>query len=161
MISMIVAVAENLAIGKNNDLLWHIPADLKRFKAITTGHTVVMGRKTYLSLPRRPLPDRRNIVISDIIGENLPGCDLVYSIEEALEHCSPDDECFIIGGASVYRQCLPFTQRLYLTKVHKEFEGDVFFPGINEEEWNIISSELIPDTGNLGFSYTNLVLERI
>jgi dihydrofolate reductase len=161
MISMIVAVAENLAIGKNNDLLWHIPADLKRFKAITTGHTVVMGRKTYLSLPRRPLPDRRNIVISDIIGENLPGCDLVYSIEEALEHCAPDDECFIIGGASVYRQCLPFTRRLYLTKVHKEFEGDVFFPQINEEEWRVISTETIPETEELGFGYTNLVLERI
>lgn len=160
MISMIVAIAANRAIGKNNELLWHLPADLKRFKALTTGHTVIMGRNTYISLPKRPLPNRRNLVISDIIGENLPGCEQVYSIEEALEKCQGEEEHFVIGGASVYRQCLPFTDRLYLTKIHKEFEGDVFFPEINMDDWNVISEELIPPCAEHDFSYTNLVLER-
>lgn len=158
---MIVAVAGNLAIGKNNDLLWHIPADLKRFKEITTGHTVIMGRNTYLSLPKRPLPNRRNLVISDIIGENLSGCELVYSIEEALEKCHQDEENFVIGGASVYRQFLPFTDRLYLTQVHKNFDGDVFFPSIDFSEWKLISQETIEQTAGLDFSYSNLVLEKI
>lgn len=161
MISMIVAVAKNLAIGKNNELLWHIPADLKRFKAITTGHTVIMGRNTFLSLPNRPLPNRRNLVISDIIGESLPGCELVYSIEEALEKCNHDEECFIIGGASVYRQCLPYTRRLYLTQVHKEFDGDVFFPKLDFSEWKLVSEETFPPTEKHDFSYSNLILERL
>jgi dihydrofolate reductase len=157
---MIVAVAENMAIGKNNELLWHIPADLKRFKAITTGHTVVMGRNTWLSLPKRPLKDRRNIVITDQNSEVFEGCVLVASVEEAMAHCHPDDESFIIGGASVYRQCLPLTDRLYLTKVHKVFEGDVFFPEIDMNEWNVVSEEIIQDNAGLGFSYSNLILNR-
>lgn len=161
MISMIVAIAANRAIGKNNELLWHIPADLKRFKALTTGHTVIMGRNTYLSLPKRPLPGRRNLVISDIIGENLPGCEQVYSIEEALEKCSDHEENFVIGGASVYRQCLPFTDKLYLTKIHKDFDGDVFFPAINMSEWLLISEELIQPCSDHEFSYSNLILERL
>jgi dihydrofolate reductase len=161
MISIIVAIAENYAIGKNNDLLWHIPEDLKRFKRLTTGHTIIMGKNTYESLPRRPLPNRRSIVITDDPSESFEGCTTVHSIEEAMKHCDPSEENFIIGGASVYRQFLPFADRLYLTMVNKSFDGDVFFPEINFSLWKVISTEDVPDDGILGFSYSNNIYERI
>jgi dihydrofolate reductase len=160
MISIIVAIAENLAIGKNNDLLWHIPDDLKRFKQITRGHAVVMGKRTFESLPRRPLPDRRNIVITDVAGELIPGCEMAYSINDAMALCNPDEESFIIGGASVYRQFLPLAGRLYLTRVHQSFEGDVFFPEMDESQWKLISAEHHPDDPANPFSYTYEVYER-
>jgi dihydrofolate reductase len=160
MISIIVAIAENYAIGKNNDLLWHIPEDLKRFKRITTGHKIIMGKKTYLSLPFRPLPNRENIVITDNPADVFPGCTLVYSVTEAMNRCKPGEENFIIGGASVYRQFLPFADRLYLTLVHKEFEGDVFFPVINFDDWTVVSREDISVDPGLGFAYTYLVCDR-
>ena len=136
MISIIVAIASNNAIGKNNDLLWHIPADLKRFKLITSGHPVIMGKRTWESLPRRPLPNRRNIVITDIQGETIEGCEMAYAIDEAIAMCDPAEENFIIGGASVYRQFLPHADRLYLTLVKKDFDADVFFPEIDFSQWN-------------------------
>jgi len=160
MISIIVAIAENFAIGKNNDLLWHIPEDLKRFKKITTGHKIIMGKKTYLSLPVRPLRNRENIVITDLPGEVFEGCTVVYSVAGALEKCNSDEENFIIGGASVYRQFLPLTDRLYLTRVHKKFEGDVFFPAIDFQEWQIISWEDLPVDDQLGFAYSYVVYDR-
>lgn len=160
MISIIVAIAENYAIGKNNDLLWHLPEDLKRFKKLTTGHKVIMGKKTYLSLPFRPLRNRENIVITDTPGEIFDGCTVVYSIKEALERCSTNEECFIIGGASVYQQLLPFANRLYITWVHKEFEGDVFFPLIDFKEWKIVLQEDLPLDGQLGFDYSYVVYDR-
>ena len=154
MLSIIVAIAENLAIGKNNDLLWHIPRDLKRFKRITSGHTVIMGKRTYYSLPKRPLPDRRNLVITDIPGEIIDGCTMAYSIEDAIAKCDMAEENFIIGGASVYAQFLPFADRLYLTRIHKHFEGDVFFSGIDFSGWQLISKEDFPVDEGLGFSYS-------
>ena len=161
MISIIVAIAENRAIGKNNDLLWHIPADLKRFKQITSGHTVIMGKRTWESLPRRPLPNRRNIVITDIPGEKIEGCEMVYSIEEAVAACTPGEENFIIGGASVYNQFLPNADRLYLTFVHKSFDADVFFPEIDFSQWKLISKEdFQPDEVN-DFSYSNETYDRV
>jgi dihydrofolate reductase len=161
MISIIVAIAENMAIGKNNDLLWHIPADLKRFKQITSGHPVIMGKRTWESLPRRPLPNRRNIVITDVAGEKIEGCEMAYSIEEAIGMCNVDDENFIIGGASVYRQFLPHADRLYLTLVHKPFDADVFFPEIDFSQWKLIASEdFLPDEMN-DFSYTNATYDRV
>ena len=161
MISIIVAIAENLAIGKNNDLLWHISEDLKRFKMITTGRTVVMGKRTFDSLPRRPLPNRRNVVITDVPGEKIEGCEMAYSITEAINLCPKEEENFIIGGASVYRQFLPFTDRLYLTRVHKPFEGDVFFPEIDFSAWRLISREDFPESGANAFSYSYEVYDRI
>jgi dihydrofolate reductase len=161
MISIIVAIAKNLAIGKNNDLLWHLPDDLKRFKRITLGHKVIMGRNTYLSLPFRPLKERENIVISDKPEEVFQGCTMVRSIAEAVTLCSSQEECFVIGGASVYTQFLPYADKLYITWVHKDFEGDVFFPGINFEEWNLISEENCPVDENLGFSWSYTIYERI
>jgi len=161
MISIIVAIAENLAIGKNNDLLWHIPADLKRFKRITSGHPVIMGKRTWESLPRRPLPNRRNIVITDIPGEKIEGCEMAYSINEAVAKCNPAEENFIIGGASVYRQFLPHAHRLYLTLVQKSFDADVFFPEIDFSQWKLISKEeFLPDEIN-DFTYTNETYDRI
>jgi dihydrofolate reductase len=160
MISIIVAIAENYAIGKNNNLLWHIPEDLKRFKRITTGHKIIMGKKTYLSLPFRPLRNRENIVITDNPEDVFEGCTVVYSIAEALKRCETAEENFIIGGASVYNQFFPYTDRLYLTRVHREFEGDVFFPNINFEEWDLVSREDFPVDEQLGFSYSYLVYNR-
>jgi len=161
MISIIVAIAENYAIGKNNDLLWHIPEDLKRFKKLTTGHTIVMGKKTYESLPNRPLPNRRSIVITDDPSEHFEGCLTVYSIREAMLACDPSEENFIIGGASVYRQFLPLADRLYLTIVHKSFEGDVYFPEIDFKEWKLITQEDFPANEQNNFSYSNMIYDRI
>ena len=140
-ISLIVAVASNYAIGKNNDLLWHISDDLKHFKKITSGHPVIMGKKTFESLPVRPLPARENIVLTDIADEIIPGCTMVYSINQILELCKNKEECFIIGGGSVYKQFLPLAETLYITWVDKAFEADVFFPEISDNDWKLIENE--------------------
>jgi len=160
MISIIVAIAENYAIGKNNDLLWHIPEDLKMFKRMTTGHKVIMGKRTYLSLPFRPLKNRENIVITDNKTDFFEGCTIVFSVEQALAKCDGPEEVFIIGGASIYQQFLPHADRLYLTLVHKEFEGDVFFPILDFNEWKIISSEDISLDTQLGFAYSYVIYDR-
>ena len=160
MLSVIVAIAENLTIGKENDLLWHIPGDLKRFKQITGGHTVIMGKRTWYSLPKRPLPNRRSLVITDIPDELIDGCIMAYSIQDAVAKCNPAEESFVIGGASIYRQFLPLAKRLYLTRVHKSFEGDVFFPEINYTEWKLISKEDFPFDEKLGFAYSYETYER-
>ena len=140
-ISIIVAVAENNAIGKDNDLLWHISDDLKRFKKITTGHKIIMGKNTFLSLPIRPLPNRTSIVITDDPDDNYEGCIMAYSIEDALSKCDKDEECFIIGGGSVYSQFLPLADKLYLTKVERSYEADTFFPEIASDEWELLEKE--------------------
>jgi dihydrofolate reductase len=132
MISIIVAIAENYAIGKNNELLWHIPEDMKRFRRITSGHKIIMGKRTFESLPVRPLKDRINIVVSDDPADVYDGCLMAYSLEEALQHCRSDEECFVIGGGMIYRQFLPLADKLYITWVHREFEADTFFPGPGE-----------------------------
>jgi len=159
-ISIIVAVAENNAIGKDNKLLWHISEDLKRFKLLTCGNTVVMGKNTFYSLPVRPLPKRNNIVITDIPREQIEGCTMAYSIDEAMQLCDGVNENFIIGGASVYRQFLPFANKLYITVVHKSFEADCFFPDISLNEWNLISKEDITNYAQNDFSYSYLIYER-
>ena len=159
-ISIIVAIAENNGIGKNNDLLWHISADLKRFKQITLGHTVVMGKNTFLSLPSRPLKDRRNIVITDNLSDRFEGCTTVFSIDEALENCIEKEESFVIGGASVYRQFLPHADKLYLTRVNRSFDADTFFPDIDEEEWEEISREKQPRDPQNDFTYEFIILKR-
>ena len=157
-ISIIVAIAENFAIGKNNDLLFHLPNDLKRFKEITTGKTIIMGRNTLLSLPKWPLPNRRHVVISDLPDDQFEGCEMASSIEEAIELVKNDEEAFIIGGGMVYRQFYPLAGKLYLTLVHKPFDADVFFPEINYDEWVVESREDHHDEkNNFDYSYINLV----
>jgi dihydrofolate reductase len=159
-ISIIVAIAQNNGIGKNNQLLWHIPADMKRFKQITMGHTVIMGRNTFLSLPGGPLKNRRNLVITDNPDEHFEGCEMVSSIKEVLEKCDTDQENFVIGGASVYRQFFPMADRLYITRVNRSFEADTFFPEIKPDEWEVISQEHPEPDGKNDFSYTFINLKR-
>jgi dihydrofolate reductase len=159
-ISIIVAIAENNGIGKDNKLLWHIPADLKRFKKITTGHTVIMGRNTFYSLPGGPLKNRRNIVITDNPADRFEGCEIVFSVEEAIDRCDEHQENFVIGGASVYRQFLPHANKLYLTLVNKSFEADTFFPEINRDEWHEISREFPDNEEKQEFTYEFIVLQR-
>jgi len=160
-LSLIVAVAENGAIGKNNDLLWHISADLKHFKALTTGHCIIMGRKTYESFPKRPLPNRRNIVITNNMNYREEGCEVVHSVEEAIALCKDDEQSFVIGGATVYRQFLPFVAKIYLTKVFATFDADTFFPPINPEEFREVSvSEVFTDEKS-GLRYQYLEYQKI
>jgi dihydrofolate reductase len=159
-ISIIVAIAENNGIGKDNQLLWHIPADLKRFKQITQGHTVIMGRNTFLSLPGGPLKNRRNIVITNDPADHFEGCEMVFSVNEALEKCDENQENFIIGGASVYRQFLPLADRLYLTRVHRSFDADTFFPEIKTGDWEEISRELPDNEGKNDFTFSFIILKR-
>lgn len=158
--SIIVAVAESNAIGIKNQLLCHLPNDLKRFKRITSGHTVIMGKKTYESLPIKPLPKRVNIVISDNKNDCFQDCVMAYSIEEALSKCDKDTERFVIGGASIYKQFLPLADKLYLTKIHHRFEADVFFPEINFNEWTLIESEDHASDAEHSFSYSFLTYVR-
>ena len=142
MTSIIVAVAENGVIGDRNALLWHISEDLKHFKSLTTGHPVVMGRKTFESLGR-PLPNRTNVVISrqEIA---LPGCRVVHSLDEALALFPEEEEVFVIGGAQIYAEALPRADRFYLTRVFRAYEGVTRFPEWNEEEWRLVESESFP-----------------
>ena len=137
MISIIAAVAKNRAIGLNNKLIYWLPNDLKRFKALTTGHTIIMGRNTFLSLPKGALPNRRNIVLSRT-QKNFPGCDTYPSLKEALSHCTPEEDIYIIGGASVYRQAMTVADRLCLTEIDDLPEkADTFFPDYSDwhEVW--------------------------
>jgi len=158
-ISIIVAIAENRAIGKDNRLLWHLSDDLKRFKKLTTGHTLIMGRNTFLSLPNGALPNRRHIVISDMEGESFKGCEMASSIEEALSLAGRDEECFVIGGGMVYQQFLPLAGKLYLTRVHESFEADTFFPEIDFSQWKALFSEELDagDRNQYAHTYTEFI----
>lgn len=142
MISIIVAISAESAIGRQGDLLCHMPADLRHFKQITSGHTVIMGKRTWFSLPKHPLPGRRNIVISDVEGELLEGAEVVYSLEAAQQLVAANEEAFIIGGGMVYRQFEPLADRLYITHIEHSFpDADTFFPAILPENWKQVSSE--------------------
>jgi len=142
-INIIAAVAENGAIGCQNKLIYRLPDDMKRFKALTIGHTVLMGRKTYESLPKGALPERRNIVVSRTVKE-LPGCDVYSSIEAAFESCAADEEVFVIGGSSIYEAALPKANRLFITEVHDTpKDADTFFPPY-KEQWQLTKSEEHP-----------------
>ena len=139
MISIIAAVARNRAIGYENKLIYWLPNDLKRFKALTTGHTIIMGRNTFLSLPKGALPNRRNIVLTRS-QKAFPGCDVYASLEDALAHCDKDEDVYIIGCASVYRQALPLADRLCLTEINDTPEkADTFFPPY--DDWKEVSRE--------------------
>ncbi|MCQ2072220.1 MAG: dihydrofolate reductase [Bacteroidaceae bacterium] len=143
MISIIVAVAENGAIGFEGDLIYHLSADLKRFKALTTGHTVLMGRKTFESLPKGALPNRRNIVLTRQSDVTFPGTEVYASIPEALQHCTPDEKIYVIGGAQIYSQALEYADELELTLVHDTpAHADTFFPEFqSDDSWVLASRE--------------------
>src|SRR4030043_1066225 len=153
-ISIIVAVAENFAIGKNNQLLWHIPEDMKRVKKLTTNNVVIMGKSTYFSLPKRPLPGRINLVISDNLNDCFEGCVMTYSFDDALAKMSEEKENFIFGGASVYKQFFPLVSKIYMTLVHKKFDADAYFPVFDLNDWIEIERKEFPFDEKLGFSYS-------
>lgn len=145
MISIIVATSKNRVIGNNNSLIWKLPADLKRFKQITTGNTIVMGRKTYESIGK-PLPNRRNIIITRDTNYLVDNCEIVNSIEEALMLCNND--CFIIGGGEIYKQSIDIADKIYLTLVQEDFEGDTYFPEIGKEWTKVGREDFEPDEKN-------------
>lgn len=156
MFSIIACISKvHRAIGYKNRLLYAIPSDMTRFRMLTTGHTIIMGRKTFESLPNGALPNRRNIVISKT-KEQITGCEVFSTLEEAVGNKEASDECFIIGGASIYEQALPFADKLYLTIVEKEPEhADTFFPEINPAEWEVTEKEMRNENG-LPFTFLTL-----
>jgi dihydrofolate reductase len=160
MISIIVAVSEDWGIGKDNELLWRIPEDMKRFKRLTTGNTVIMGKKTWESLPRRPLPGRKNIVLTDIPGEIIDGSVTAYSIDDALQQCEKDDQVFVIGGGSIYRQFIPVADRLYITHVHRSAQADIYFPEIDPEIWEVEEREDHEQNVENRMSYSYVIYKR-
>ena len=160
MISIVVAIAENGAIGYKNDLLWHLPADLKRFKETTTGHSIIMGSHTFRSLPKGALPNRRNIVLSRT-QQDFPGAEWAASPEAALELVGNEEEAFVIGGAQEYEQMLPYTDKIYLTRVHADFpEADTFFPELDMSEWVELSRTEYPADEKNRYATTLLELIR-
>ena len=157
MVTIIAAVAKNRAIGFKNKLIYWLPNDLKRFKALTTGHTIIMGRNTYLSLPKGALPNRRNIVLSRSAKAFL-GCDVYPSLEEALKHCAPDEDIYIIGGASVYRQALPLADRLCLTEIDDTpAEADTFFPPYDDWQEESREDHPVDDRHNFPYAFVDYV----
>lgn len=157
---MIVAASANNVIGVDGGLPWCLSEDLRRFKEITLGKPMIMGRLTFESIGKA-LPGRRSIVITRQANYEAEGCDVVTTMDAALELASDADEVMIIGGGKVYEQLLPMTDRIYLTRVHADFDGDTFFPEIREDEWQIVSSEPLPSNDERPFSISFQTLERI
>ena len=160
MISIIVAVSEDWGIGKDNDLLWHISEDLKRFKRLTSGNTVIMGKRTWESLPRRPLPGRKNIVLTDDKTETIENAVTAYSFEDSLSKCEKNEEIFVIGGGSIYRQFTPLADRLYITHVHKKAPADIYFPEIDLKIWKITEEEVFKTDDEQSIPYTYTIYEK-
>ncbi len=141
-LSLIVAIAENYVIGNNNELIWHLPADLKMFRRLTTGHPIIMGRKTFDSIGK-PLPNRTSIVITRNTDLTIEGCVMVNSLEDAILEAQKIEttEAFIIGGAAIYELAIDLVDTMYVTEIHHSFEGDAFFPSINKDTWNEVARE--------------------
>lgn len=160
MISIIVAVSDDWGIGKDNELLWRIPEDMKRFRKLTMGNTVIMGKKTWESLPKKPLAGRRNIVLTDVPGECIDCSETAYSIEDALSKCGKDDEIFVIGGGTVYRQFMPIADRLIITHVHRKAPADVYFPEIDPQIWEAVEKEEYIEKGEDVVPYSYVIYRR-
>lgn len=158
-ISLIVAMASNRAIGLNGQMPWHLSADLKRFKQITMGSPILMGRKTFEAIGR-PLPGRDNIVISRDTNYQQPGCRAFSDIDRVLQACADCPELFVIGGATLYEAMLPYADYLYLTEINKNFAGDTFFPEIEPSQWREIAREDVQDDQAVDFSYSFVTMEN-
>jgi len=159
MLSIIVAVAENNVIGKDNSLIWKLPRDMKHFKETTTGHYIIMGRKTFES-NGRPLPNRTNVIITRDKNYSAEGCVIAHSLEDAIKEAKNDQEAFIIGGGVIYDMAMSLVDRIYLTKIHHSFEGDTFFPEINMKEWDVVEKrDFEPDEKNK-YPFTILTLDK-
>ncbi|TSA18399.1 MAG: dihydrofolate reductase [Betaproteobacteria bacterium] len=159
-ICLVVAMAANRVIGKNNALPWHLPPDLRRFKALTLGHPVVMGRKTHESIGK-PLPGRRNLVITRNRDYLVAGCEVVHSLDAALAACADAKEIYIIGGAELYRESLPHAQRLEFTEIHAEFDGDAHFPEYSPAEWLETRRETHGSEAGIPFRYDFVCYDRV
>ncbi len=161
MLSIIVAKSKNNVIGKDNKLIWNIPDDLKRFKKLTTNHTIIMGRKTFESLGR-VLPNRKHIVLTNDKRYTVdnPNVQIIHDVEELSKYEKDNQEHFVIGGAMIYKLLLPKCNRLYITEIDEEFEGDTFFPEIKQDEWKIVKKETGPQDDNT-FKYYYIDYERI
>lgn len=160
-IAIIVALDEQYAIGRDGDLLCHLPNDLKHFREITTGQTIIMGRRTFESLPKGALPHRTNIVITSGNAVHYPGCVVVRSVEEALTHCKEGEKAFIIGGGRLYRATLHLADQLYLTRIHHSFaDADTFFPEIDFSEWELTEKEAHAADEKHRYDYTFLTYQR-
>jgi dihydrofolate reductase len=159
-ISLIVAMASNRAIGLNGQMPWHLSADLKRFKQITMGSPILMGRKTFEAIGK-PLPGRCNIIISRDPDYRQAGCQVFNDIDSALGYCSDSPEVFVIGGATLYQALLPRADYLYLTEIDQDFAGDTFFPEIDTTQWREIENEHVTDDQSVDFSYRFLKLEHL
>ncbi len=162
MLSIVVAKAKNNIIGKDNKLLWHLSDDLKRFKALTTGHTIIMGRKTFESLGR-VLPNRKHIIFSNnpdfkVNDENV---EVVHSLLQIQEYIESEEEAFVIGGAMMYNFLMPYVSKMYVTEIEREFEGDAFFPRIDDKKWKEVSREKGPEDGENNFEYNYVVYQKI
>ena len=153
MIIMIAAVAENNALGKDNELVWHLPNDFKRFKTLTSGHHIIMGRKTFESFPK-PLPNRTHIIITRQKNYQAEGCIIVDSIEKALSICPKDEDSFIIGGGEIYTLGLAYTDKIEITRVHSSFEADAYFPEINKKDWKLEKYECNEKDEKHKYDYT-------
>ncbi|WP_162126465.1 dihydrofolate reductase [Flavobacterium phycosphaerae] len=159
MITLIAAVAENNALGKDNQLLWHLPDDFKRFKSLTSGHYIIMGRKTFESFPK-PLPNRTHVIITRQKNYAPEGCIVVNSLEDAIAVCPKDEEVFVIGGGEIYTQSIAMADKIDITKVHQHFEADTFFPEIDLKLWKLISEEFHPKDEKHAFDFTFLTYVR-
>lgn len=153
MITLIAAAAENNALGKNNDLIWHLPDDFKRFKAITSGHYIIMGRKTFESFPK-PLPNRTHVIITRQKNYNPENCIVVNSLEKAIEICPKDEDVFVIGGGEIYQQSIAIADKIELTRVHSTFEADTFFPEIDTTIWELVQEEFHPKDEKHPFDFS-------
>lgn len=156
MLSMIAAVNENNVIGKNNKLIWHLSDDLKRFKKLTTGKTIIMGRKTFESLPGI-LPNRKHIVITKNLNYSHDNVDIIHNIEDVLKFKDCEDEVFVIGGGKIYEELLPYCKRLYLTKVHSNEEGDTYFPNFDIKNYKLLKNEE-HESNDTKYTFLNLEL---
>lgn len=157
LVSLIAAVARDGTIGANNTIPWKIPGEQKYFREVTTGHPIIMGRKTHESIGR-PLPGRRNIVVTRNPDYRAEGCEVFASIAEALAACRNSDEVFVIGGAALYRECLPLADRLYLTEIGADFDGDTRFPDFDRSRWETVSRQRQQSAS--GWSYEFAVYQR-
>jgi dihydrofolate reductase len=153
MITIIAAAAENNALGKDNQLVWHLPDDFKRFKEITSGHYIIMGRKTFESFPK-PLPNRTHIIITRQKNYKVENCIVVNSIEKAIEACPKDETIFIIGGAEIYNQSITLADKIELTRVHANFEADAYFPEIDLNKWKLVFEDYHSKDEKHNFDFT-------
>ncbi|GAA0871345.1 dihydrofolate reductase [Gangjinia marincola] len=158
-ITMIAAAAENDALGKENDLVWHLPDDFKRFKQITSGHFIIMGRKTFESFPK-PLPNRTHIVITRQKDYQPEGCIVVHHLEDAFKLAEDESEVFVIGGGEIYDQAMPYADKIELTRVHGTFEADTFFPKIDDKNWEVIREQHHHKDDRHDYAFTYLTYRK-